>query len=77
LRSDPAAVFRAGVRLVLGFAVALAALAYWREGWSGSWRVIAAFFEPAAVLALAPLVFLVGAARIGLVRLFRALFKEP
>ena len=66
---------RSGMR-ILGVAIAgVTIFAYWRSGWSGVWAVVASVFNPAVVLGLVPLAFVLGALHLVLVRGLRALLK--
>lgn len=74
-RVRPAELFRAGARtFAWGLGVALV-FSYLEYGWSGPWRLIAALLDPAVTLALAPLAFLLGAVRVGLVRAVRGVLS--
>ncbi len=55
---------------------AIAAFAYCQHGWSGPWRLVATLLQPAVILGLVPLAFLLGAIRIALSKALRAAFRE-
>jgi len=48
---------------------------YWRSGWSGAWAVLGKIFEPAIVLGLIPLAFVLGAIHLVLLRVVRSLLR--
>lgn len=75
-RSDPARLFRDGARMLGAIFVALLGLACWRRGWSGAGRIVAVLFEPAVLLGLVPMAFLLGALRSALIAALRALVTD-
>jgi len=69
-------MYRAGMK-ILAFTIALAtAVGYWRSGWSGAWAVVGGLFDPAVVLGLIPLAFVLGAANLVLLRLVQSLLRS-
>jgi hypothetical protein len=68
-------IFRSGAR-ILGLAIAsVTGLAYWRSGWPGAWAVVGSLFNPAIVLGLVPLAFVLGALHLVLLRVLRSLLR--
>ena len=61
------------MRLLATTIVALAAVSYWQRGWSGPRGILLVLLQPAVMFALVPLAFLLGAIRVGIFRLVRAL----
>lgn len=76
-RTEPAGVFQAGARTVAWACVATAGVLYWEQGWTGPWRLVAVLLQPAVLLGLVPLAFLLGAFRTAALRALRAIFREP
>lgn len=76
-RFDAVASARSGA-VILGWIVGgIAAWVGWREGPSAAWRFVAVLFEPAILLGLVPLAFLLGALRSVVVRSLDGLFRSP
>jgi hypothetical protein len=67
-----AEIFRSGGRLLVAGIGALAVYAYSRDGWQGVWRVAATLLQPAVILGLVPMAFLIGAIQRAAVMLVRS-----
>lgn len=57
--------------------VGAAGILYWQHGWAGPWALVAMLLQPAVLLGLVPLAFLLGAVWVGLLRALRALVSAP
>lgn len=75
--SGSVATLRTGA-ITLGWALAALGLwTYWRHGTAGPWRLVVVLLDPAILLGLLPLAFLLGVLRTLLVRSLRGAVRSP
>ena len=66
-----------GGRILVGALAVSAGVFYWQHGWAGGWILIGTLLQPAVLLGMVPLAFLLGAVRVGLLRVLRAVLSQP
>jgi hypothetical protein len=66
---------RSGIRILALLVAGVTAFGYWKSGWSGAWAVLGKVLEPAIVLGLIPLAFVLGAIHLVLLRVVRSLVR--
>jgi hypothetical protein len=66
---------RSGMKILAVLIAGVAVFGYWRSGWSGAWAVLGKVFDPAIVLGLIPLAFVLGAIHSVVLRLVRSLVR--
>jgi len=64
------------MRALAAIVAAIAAVSYWQRGWSGPRGVLLMLLDPAILFALVPLALLLGAIRLGILRLVRELVSR-
>jgi hypothetical protein len=67
---------RSGMKILALVITSVTVFGYWRSGWSGAWAVLGKVFEPAIVLGLIPLAFVLGAIHQVLLRGVRSLLRS-
>src|SRR5207244_2278784 len=76
-RPRPSELFQAGGRTLLGALAATAGVLYWQRGWTGPGVLLGTLLQPAVLLGLVPLTFLLGTLRAALHRALRTIVSEP
>jgi hypothetical protein len=75
-RPRPSEVFQLGGRTLLGGLAAAAGVLFWQRGWAGPGVLMTTLLQPAVLLGLVPLAYLLGTLRVGLLRALRAIVSE-